>query len=156
MSSTAFSSFFTRILSGLFMLAFLGIAFATCNKTDVQKADLRWAQAIDSNNVNKVVDLYAPQAVLVATLANHPITTRVGRVDYFKKFFNTYKGARVSYTGAKYIQIFKGGAVSSGLYVFSGKKQGKKTNVPARYTFVYRDSTNGCQLITQHSSSLPE
>ena len=150
-------SFSAHIITAFILLTFFSSVFAACDtKAAVEKADLRWANAIDSNNVSKVVDLYARQAVLVSTVQTPPIVTRSGRVAYFDKFFHTYKNMHVNYNGNKYIQIFNGGAVSSGLYTFSGIKQGKNTHVKARYTFVYRATPNGCELITHHSSEWPE
>ena len=148
--------FLTHIASAFILLTFFSSVFATCTKAEVEKADNRWANAMDSNNVNKVVDLYAKTAVLVSTVQTPPIVTRQGRVAYFSKFFKTYKNARVTYTDNKYIQVFNGGAVSSGLYTFSGVKHGKETDMKARYTFVYRATPNGCELITHHSSEWPE
>ena len=156
MTQILFRPFSRHLISVLVLLTFFSSVFATCTKAEVEKADNRWANAIDSNNVNKVVDLYAKTAVLVSTVQTPPIVTRQGRVAYFNKFFHTYKNVRVTYTDNKYIQVFNGGAVSSGLYTFSGIKHGKKTDVKARYTFVYRATPNGCELITHHSSEWPE
>lgn len=146
----------SKFLGLCLLWACFGSIFANCSKAQVEAADLRWAQAIDSNQINTVVNLYAPQAVLLATVKDAPIVTRQERTHYFKHFFKTYKKAKVAYVGQKYIQVFNGGAVSSGLYVFSGIKNGKMTEIPARYSFVYRATNRGCQLITHHSSQLPE
>jgi hypothetical protein len=156
MAKVVFRPFFAHIVGGFVLLTFFSSVFATCTKAEVEKADVRWANAIDSNNVDKVVDLYAKKAVLVSTVQTAPIVTKQGRITYFQKFFHTYKGMQVAYNGNKYIQIFHGGAVSSGLYTFSGIQHGKKTDVKARYTFVYRSTANGCELITHHSSAWPE
>ncbi|MCD6046232.1 MAG: hypothetical protein K0R48_1395 [Gammaproteobacteria bacterium] len=156
MAKAVFGPFFAQIMGGFILLAFFSSVFATCTKSAVEKADTRWANAIDSNNVNKVVNLYAKKAVLIATVQTTPIVTRLGLEAYFEKFFRTYKNVRVSYKGNKYIQIFNGGAASSGLYTFSGIQKGKATQVKARYTFVYRSTANGCELITHHSSPWPE
>ncbi len=150
------TTFFARIVSGLVLLTLFSSIYASCTKAEVEKADIRWANAIHSNNVNNAVDLYARTAVLVSTVKAPPIVTRQGRVAYFDKFFHTYKNVHVTYNGNKYIQVFNGGAVSSGLYTFSGIKHGKKTDVKARYTFVYRATPNGCELITHHCSAWPE
>lgn len=156
MTKTLFRPFFAHIIAAFTLLTFFSSIFATCTKAEVEKADIRWAKAIDSNNVNRVVNLYAKKAVLVATVQTIPIITRQGRIAYFDKFFHTYKNAHVAYNGNKYIQIFNGGAVSSGLYTFSGITHSKKTAVKARYTFVYRSTLNGCELITHHSSAWPK
>lgn len=156
MTKILFRPFSRHIIVAFTLLTFFSSVFATCTKAEVEKADNRWAHAIDSNNVNRVVDLYAKTAVLVSTVQTLPIVTRQGRVAYFDKFFHTYKNMHVTYSGNKYIQVFNGGAVSSGLYTFSGIKHDKKTDVKARYTFVYRATPNGCELITHHSSEWPE
>lgn len=155
MSGLSFKTFFTT-LSGILLLAYFSPVFATCTKIQVAAADARWAKAIDSNEVKQTVNLYASQAVLLATIKNKPIVTQQGRVIYFTQFFRNYPQVKVHYTGEKYIQIFGDGAVSSGLYTFSWQKDHKQFEVPARYTFVYRATPNGCELITHHSSKLPE
>ena len=130
-----FNHFIVRLASCLIVSSFLSFAFATCTKTQVEHANTQWANAIASHNVNKVVNLYASQAVLLATVENKPIITQQGRTQYFTHFFDTYKNAHVKYKGKQYIQVFADGAVSSGLYNFYGKKQGKDVVVPAPYTF---------------------
>ncbi len=148
--------FSSKFLSFCLLWAFFGSIFAHCSKAQVEAADLRWAKAIDSNRIDTVVNLYAPQAVLLATVKDAPIVSRQERINYFKHFFKAYKKAKVVYLGKRYVQVFNGGAVSSGLYIFSGVKNGKMTEVPARYSFVYRATDRGCELITHHSSQLPE
>ena len=148
-------TFFRSIVSTFILLAFFSSVFATCNTAEVNEADARWAQAINSHEVAEVVNLYAPQAVLLATIDNRPIDTREGLTDYFTKFLATYKNVRVIYTGDKHIQVMADGATSSGFYTFSGIKDGKLTEVPVRYTFVYRATPTGCQLMKHHSSPVP-
>lgn len=154
--TASFKVLFAPIASGVLLLSLFGSVFATCTKAQVEEADARWASAIDSNQVKQVVDLYAPDSVLLGTVENKPITTKEGRVAYFTKFLNTYKDMRVTYTGEKHIQVQGNSASSSGLYTFSGIKDGKATEVSARYTFIYRATANGCELIKHHSSQLPE
>lgn len=155
MSHYSLKTFFTSMVSGLILCAFCGSVFATCTTEEVNKADARWAEAINSHEVVEVVNLYGPQAVLLATSDNKPITTKEGLTTYFTKFFTTYKDVRVIYTGDKRIQVMADGATSSGFYTFSGIKDGKPIEVPARYTFVYRATPTGCELIKHHSSQLP-
>lgn len=156
MTKALFRPFFAQIIASFILLTFFSSVFATCTKAEVEKADILWAKAIDSDNVNNVVNLYSKKAVLIATAQTVPIVTQQGRIAYFTKLFHIYKGLQVAYNGNKYIQVFRGGAVSSGLYVFSGIKKGKPTLLKARYTFVYLTTPNGCQLITHHSSAWPE
>lgn len=156
MPRLSFKAFFAPIASGCVLLTFLSPVFATCTKAQVEAADARWAKAIDSNEVKPVVDLYAPQAVLLTMGGNQPITTQQDRIRYFTQVFNAYQHAHITYTGQKYIQVLADGAVSSGFYTFSWVKNDKPFEAQARYTFVYKATPNGCELITHHSSQLPE
>jgi len=54
------------------------------------------------------------------------------------------------------IDLFGDAAVASGLYTFSYRKDGRLVELPARYTFVYRKTTDGWAIVRHHSSALPE
>lgn len=167
-------TFFTLIVSGFGLFAFFNSVFATCTTKEVQEADARWAKALNSHEVVQVVNLYTPQAVLLATkvkqtvnlstsrailsttVKNNPITTQQGRVSYFSHLFKTYPHLKVEYTGEKHIQIYGDGAVSTGSYTFSWKEDNKYFELSAPYTFVYRATPNGCELIAHHSSKFSQ
>ncbi|OGT30685.1 MAG: hypothetical protein A3E87_06915 [Gammaproteobacteria bacterium RIFCSPHIGHO2_12_FULL_35_23] len=129
--------------------------YASCNTTAaVQQADQIWATALATHNPKTITNQYAKGAVLLATYENNPITTQTGIKNYFTSLFQTIPQLQVHYN-KEIIYTFPGGAVSSGLYTFSGKQNGKVVSTPGRFTFVYEATPNGCLLIAHHSSVLP-
>ena len=144
--------FFTAIIVSAITI---GQAFANCNtSTEIKTADQAWATALATHNPQTAANQYAKNAVLLATYENNPITTAAGKKAYFTSLFQTLPQLQVQYD-KEIIYTFPGGAVSSGLYTFSGVQKGKSVNIPARFTFVYEATANGCLLVAQHSSALP-
>lgn len=129
-------------------------AQANCGPKEVKLANQQWADAINSNDTATVVKLYANDAILLPTYGNDPITTTAGRTAYFNDFFAKHQNLRVHFDKTL-VQLLSGGAVSSGLYTFTAMQQDKPSQITARYTFVYRTTATGCQLINQHSSVTP-
>lgn len=144
-----------KIIALALFALFLNQASAACLKEAARNADYRWADAVETQDPATVNRLYAHYAVLLATYENKPITNSKGRLNYFNHFLHSMNKMQVHYN-QEIIQTFPGGAVSSGLYTFSGEKDGKPVSVPARFTFVYQNTAKGCQLITHHSSTLPK
>ena len=140
----------------LFFSAGAYAANETCNTNeDVKQADLQWQNQLSTQSAERMAALYETNAVLLATFENNPITTPEGRLQYFQDLFGSMKSLHVVFD-KEILQVFPGGAVSSGLYTFKGMKEGKPTAVAARYTFVYEATPQGCQLIEHHSSVLPK
>jgi hypothetical protein len=111
-------------------------------------------QAINSGKPQAVVDLYPENGILVPTYDNVILTTNEQRLNYFENLNKKVKNIKVNFQ-EKHVQLIPGAAVSSGIYTFSGEQLGTPVTMPARYTFVYQDTSNGCQLITHHSSDMP-
>lgn len=122
---------------------------------DVLQADKLWQTSMATQQANQVASLYATDAVLIATFENKPLTTSQERLAYFQHLIQSLPDIRVQYQ-QEIVQLLPGGAVSAGLYTFKGTKSGEQTEIPARFTFVYKTTPQGCQLIHHHSSQLPK
>jgi uncharacterized protein (TIGR02246 family) len=120
----------------------------------VQAAYKEWRDALSSGKPEQIVGLYDDDAVLVATLANEPITTDEGRLAYFTKLM---KKKNLKVTPQSEIIRFEGSdiAINTGLYTFSFTQNGKKVKVPARFTFVYEKDDGKWEIEDHHSSMLP-
>lgn len=149
-------------LSGLAMVA-PALSMAHCTVFDVYAADAEWKNAIDSNDADDVVDLYAQDGVLIPTFGVIIIDNQIDRFEYFTKLFHEVQNLSVNFDyPTRHVQFIDGGAVSSGFYTFEGESDEGHVEVPARYTFVYKkhhhdEGDTGCnlQLITHHSSEQP-
>jgi len=111
----------------------------------------RWNRSLMSGDPEKVVECYAPDAVLLPTFSAGPCLTQAERRGYFEHFMRKKPRGRID---ESHVRIFGDIAVDSGLYSFV-LADGRITR--ARYTFVYRrDGNGGWKIIEHHSSALPE
>lgn len=125
------------------------------SKSEVQNLGLQWAKELSGNNPQKVVSLYAPDALLYATFKNQ-IDTQTARLDYFKGLMETNKNLKVTFN-QEHIRIYDDIAINSGIYTFSFlNKKNQEVKIPARYTFVYHKEPSAWFIIEHHSSVLPE
>lgn len=111
-----------------------------------------WAATIATRDVDKVIQLYASDAILVPTLSNDVRDCEDSRRGYFESFLAN-DGLVCD------IQVFKkrvsqklGTVVVGGLYTFLYKENGAQQVVPARFLFTF-EKIAGEWLITGHHSS---
>jgi uncharacterized protein (TIGR02246 family) len=120
---------------------------------DVAAAAASWATALGENEPDKVLPLYADDAVLWGTLSPALRADRAALRDYFVTAFKVLPGLKVSF-GEQRIRVYGGTAVNTGYYTFSYVKEGETKTLPARYSFTY--VKNGDHwLIVHHSSTMP-
>jgi uncharacterized protein (TIGR02246 family) len=123
-------------------------------KEDVADATARWGQALGQDDPDKVLPLYAEDAVLWGTLSP---TVRVGRAglrDYFVTAFKVLPGLKVAF-GDQLIRVYGTTAVNTGYYTFSYTKDGEAKTLPARYSFTYVKDGNRWLIVDHHSSAMP-
>ena len=116
----------------------------------------QWTHAIETANGNPqpVVALYAPKAILLATLSPLPLTDSQQMNEYFAKL-TSHKDMKVQ-TKQIITHVFPGIAINSGVYVFSFlDKNNKPVALEARFSFVYYQSNGHWLIVNHHSSLLP-
>lgn len=118
-------------------------------------ADLltRWNLALQSLDPDKVVALYAKNAVLVPTCSNEIRKTPSAIREYFSHFLK--KKPRVQVI-ARNIRKFDTLAIDSGLYQFDLTSDGTDRLLLCRYTFVYQKNGQDWEILEHHSSVMPE
>jgi hypothetical protein len=120
----------------------------------VQAALDNWGNALASRKPEVIVPLYAPNAVLQATLNNTPITNQEERTKYFTSLM-AREGLKVEFTET-IINVINGVGIANGLYTFSFQENGKTVEVPARFTYVLqKGEKDNWLIIAHHSSMLP-
>jgi uncharacterized protein (TIGR02246 family) len=123
-------------------------------KEDVASATSRWAQALGEDDPEKVLPLYADDAVLWGTLSPTVRADRAALRDYFVGAFNALPGLKVAF-GEQLIRVYGTAAVNTGYYTFSYVKDGETKSWPARYSFTYVKNGDVWQIIDHHSSAMP-
>lgn len=133
----------------------LNIAFSNdCQISDIQAADQNWQRMLNTNQVEKITSLYDQNATLLPTFDSQPLTTPEQKSQYFQELYK--KGKVTVHFDQEFPTAFPGGGTSSGLYTFTITNADKTDYVPARFTFFYKKTAQGCQLIAHHSSALPK
>ena len=125
------------------------------DRDGVATAAHNWQQAIAADDPDKVVPLYAGDAVLWGTLSP-AVRADPGAVrDYFVAAFKVLPGLKVSF-GDQHIRLYGDTAVNTGDYTFSYLKDGQPKSLPARYSFTYVKRGDAWLIVDHHSSALPQ
>jgi uncharacterized protein (TIGR02246 family) len=123
-------------------------------KEDITAATLKWAQTLGQNDPDKVVLLYAPDAVLWGTLSPTVRADRAALRDYFVTAFKVLPGLKVTF-GEQLIRVYGNTAVNTGYYTFSYSKDGELKTLPARYSFTFVKEGENWMIVDHHSSAMP-
>lgn len=123
---------------------------APITKPQVEQLFDRWNASLATLDPDKVVENYAPDAVLLPTVSNKPRLTQEERKDYFVEFLKKHPQGKID---SRTIKLGCNKATDTGTYTFT-LKDGSK--VPARYTFTYQFENGKWLISTHHSSAMPE
>ena len=111
-----------------------------------------WAEAVTSRDVERVVALYAHDAVLVPTLSNALRRNPFEIAEYFAEFLLGGPQPRILQGVVREMGEV---AVFSGLYRFTMTALPDRPEIDARFTFVYQRQEPGWTIVTHHSSVMP-
>ena len=112
-----------------------------------------WVNTLGTFNPEAVVNLYAPDGILLGTIAEN---IKVGR-DEILTYFNMFvRKQPIGMINTMYIQDGGSCKVADGIYTFTlTDSLGKKTEVIARYTFVFKQYMDQWKIASHHSSKQP-
>ena len=122
--------------------------------SQVRELTRHWLAAVCAHNPAAVAALYASDGILVGTVAQR---IKQGPRE-IKTYFNTFlsnEGICGNITSS-ITQEYPGVVIDTGTYTFEWTENGKRIQVPARYTFVWRKTPKGWKIANHHSSALPE
>jgi uncharacterized protein (TIGR02246 family) len=115
----------------------------------------RWSNAVNNHAPQEVLSLYSEGAVLVATFSPNPLNTTEHIKGYFENFLsNPGAGVKFEFDSINKQEAAENLTILSGLYTFLKEDDGNKVEMPARFTYVVDESSEG-QIIHHHSSQLP-
>ena len=122
------------------------------SKNEISNQFEIWNKTLQTGDPDHVVACYAKDAILLPTVSAKVRHNHDEIRDYFVHFLS--KRPRGTITEQN-IRIYGDIAINSGLYTFSLTQDGVRTDVAARFTFVYRKHADGWLIIEHHSSILP-
>lgn len=124
------------------------------SKNDIAAATQKWAEGMTRHDIDSVVALYDPEAVLWGTrsptLRDNPHLVR----DYFD-ILRTVPPTYKVVLGEQRIRVYGDCAINTGTYTFSEVRDGRETMRPARFSFVYRYVNGRWLIVDHHSSAVP-
>jgi uncharacterized protein (TIGR02246 family) len=123
-------------------------------KEDVASAASSWARALGEDDPDKVLPLYADDAVLWGTLSPTVRADRAALLDYFVAAFKVLPGLKVAF-GDQLIRVYGTTAVNTGYYTFTYTQNGEVKTLPARYSFTYVQRGDRWLIVDHHSSAVP-
>jgi uncharacterized protein (TIGR02246 family) len=103
----------------------------------------------------KVTALFTKHPVLLATVSNSPRTTRDEVNDYFVKFLKNNPVGRID-TSTIEIDCRTASRVGTWTVSLTDPASGSKSDVKARYSFIYRYEDGTWKIDHLHSSMMPE
>jgi uncharacterized protein (TIGR02246 family) len=114
----------------------------------------RWNDSLLTKNPDEVVKNYAADAVLLPTMSNKVRTTPGEIRDYFVHFLESSPRGVIN---TRTIHLGCNVAFDVGTYTFTVTgPDGKTSQVPARYSFVYEFKDGKWLIAHHHSSAMPE
>lgn len=130
------------------------VACAAVTEPQVAAQFDKFNAAFASKNPDTVTSLFTKDAVLLATMSNTPRTDHAGIRDYFVGFL---KNSPVGIITSSTIDIGCNQASRVGTWTVTfTDAAGVKTDVKARYSFIYRLDGGKWMIDHLHSSMLPE
>ena len=127
----------------------------TVSPADVEKQFTAFNAAWATKDPDKVTALFAPSAVLLATVSNTPRTTPAAVRDYFVSFLKNSPQATINSSTVK-IDCTTATRVGLWTVALTNPTSGVKTDVKARYSFTYLWDGSAWKVDHLHSSVLPE
>lgn len=133
------------------------VAGQPSNIQEREIADLfeRWNQALQTGDSQVVTSLYAKNAILQPTVSNKVRITHAEIKDYFDHFLALKPVGVINFREIRPMNENK--AVDAGVYTFTlTQADGSKSQVQARYTYVYQKIDGEWRILNHHSSIMPE
>lgn len=121
---------------------------------EVRAAYERWIEAVTGGDPDAVLDLYAEDAVLMATFSPAPRAKPQELRDYFIHF-TALPGLQAS-TSEAITRVYGDVATHDGLYTFTYRKGDEVAEVPARFSFMFRKGGDRWLIAGHHSSQVPQ
>lgn len=127
------------------------MSLATDEVAEIEALFHLWNRTLESRDPDKMVRLYAANAILLPTLSNKTRTNHAEIRDYFAE---TFMPRRPSAKIVKaYMRVFADIAICSGIFAFTF---GDKSTAQVRKSFVYRWNGEEWLIVEHHSSLMPE
>ena len=116
----------------------------------------KWTKAFADSDVDGIVKLYAPEALVLGTSSRDVITTPAGVRQYFEKSLLADKPRGAALGHVETMVLSDTAVLLSGLDTASGVRDGEPYNTDGRVTFVIARRGAAWLIVHCHRSAMPE
>jgi uncharacterized protein (TIGR02246 family) len=147
------------ILSAMLLLLWgFGTGAQADDKEDVLAAMTMWGDSLavgSAESPDKILALYADDAVLWGTISSTIRAEPAAIRDYFVTAYQKLPGLTVAFTDPL-VRVYGDVAPNSGSYTFTYQKDGQPQTLPARYSFALVKQDGAWLIADHHSSAMPK
>ena len=136
------------------VLGLLATPLLADTRGDVEAATAQWIDAFNRKSATDIVKLYAPDAVFLGTSSPVIRDSPALVAEYFKSLATL--GDASNAVGEHRVQVYGDIAINSGYYTLTRTQDGKTTQSPARFSFVYQKRGGKWLIVSHHSSAFPQ
>ena len=127
----------------------------TTSETQIEGLFTSFNDAWATKDPEKVTALFTKKPVLLATVSNTPRTTPEEVKDYFVKFLKSSPVGRID-TSTVELDCNTATRLGTWTVTLTDPATGAKSDVKARYSFLYRYEDGAWKIDHLHSSMMPE
>lgn len=129
------------------------LAGAVQAEEEIAQATAAWVEAYNSRDAERIVALYAPEALFWGTRATVIAGTPQQIAAYFLESVRN-PNLRVA-VNERHIRVYDQVGVSAGVYTVTDVKEGQQVSTPGRFTFVFEKRAGKWVIVHHHSSRMP-
>jgi uncharacterized protein (TIGR02246 family) len=120
---------------------------------EIAQATEGWVEAYNSRDADRILALYAPDALFWGTRASAIADTPQRIAAYFLESVRN-PNLRVK-VNERRIRVYERVGISAGVYTVTDLKDGKEVATPGRFTFVFEQRAGKWVIVHHHSSRMP-
>jgi uncharacterized protein (TIGR02246 family) len=143
-----------RILLAMTLAASVSSAYAG-PKEDAYQVVEKWSKAFTASDVDAIVRLYAPDALMIGTLGKTVLAKPEEIRRYFEIALNTNKPRSASLNSSEALVVDDATVIISGFDTVTGVKDGQSVIGLGRVTFVVAKRGSDWLIVHLHRSPLP-
>jgi uncharacterized protein (TIGR02246 family) len=142
------------LLLGIALSMTVPISVTAGPKEEAYQVVEKFKRAFDASDVQGIVNLFAPDAVFLGTVSPK-LATKTDEINAYFQAIKTDTPRTVEIGEYATLVLSDSVIVFAGMDQFSSTRDGKKIDLPARFTLVVTKSEHGWRISHFHSSARP-
>jgi uncharacterized protein (TIGR02246 family) len=142
------------LLFAMILMTTVPVTVIAGPKEDAYQVVEKFKRALDASDVQGIVKLFAPDAVFLGTVSSK-LATKPDEINAYFQAIKTDTPRTVKIGEYSTLVLSDSVVVFAGMDQFSSTRDGKKIDLPARFTFVMTKGKHGWRISHFHSSARP-